>query len=215
MPVPPNRSSVSGVSNVRRDLSRMFALIRVVFSQVGSHPLKGPLFAMLLERADLPDADWKVTYERAFDTGAGTSQTDEVRRARADGSITVVRRLRSDGENRTLVLYLVPFASSDDARSYLPKSVGRMLRKPFSKVRVTQDDFVDLHELSESADVMAYELQYVGPNGMGGERIIVRAIGKLVLIMNFVAAGELWSWDEVLSIASFQSQKVQTALSNL
>ena len=201
-------------SHVRRDLSRTAAVIRRVLAQVGSHPLKAPLFAMLLEQTDLPGADWKVAYEMASETGAGTSPTEEIRRARDDQSITVVRRLRSDAANRTLVLYLIPFVSHDDAQTYLPKSVGRLLRKPFSKVEVIQEGFVELRELSESRDVMTYEMQYVGPNGVGGERMVVSAIGELVLIMDFVAAGALWPWDEILQIASIQSQKIRTELSS-
>jgi hypothetical protein len=214
MPARRMRNCVSGMSNVRRDISRTFSLVRRVAAQVGSHPLKGPLFAMLLERTDLPDGDWKVDYERAFETGAGTSSTDEIRRAREEESITVVRRLKSDATNRTIVLHLVPFASHEDARLYLPKSVERMLRKPFSRAVVTQEGFVELHELSAIPDVMAYEIQRSGPNGEGGERLIVRVIDELLLTMDFVAAGDLWSWDEVLSIASFQTHKIQTALAS-
>ena len=58
-----------------------------------------------------------------------------------------------------------------------------------------------------ASDVAVYEEQYTGPRGPSGARIVVGTVNEILFAMVFGADGEMWSWDEVISIAALQVQR--------
>lgn len=144
-----------------------------------------------------------------FGLAVGTSTADEVRRARKALNIVVLRRLRENATQRIISLTAAPFASEEDAKSYLPKTVIGIVRKPFSKVSVTEEGVVAVDGLDRLPGSIVYEIRYVGPAGTGGDRIIATSVGKIVLTMTFTSASELWPWSTALSLAELQVNRIQ------
>jgi hypothetical protein len=198
----------------KEHVSGVFSISRVVFAQVGVSSEKDRLGSILLDNSDLPEDRWHVSDERAYRTGAGRSPTEQIRRARKIGSVTVVRRLKNDSSSRLLSLALIPLASEADALAYLPESIARAVRKPFSKVTESGEGFVDGPSVSTLPNAMFYELRYSDPERNGGERIVVGVIDRYLVNFNFRDTSELWPWVEIAAISNLQVAKLQESLSD-
>jgi hypothetical protein len=192
-----------------KEISRMFVVLRIFVGTLGPKPGQDRSLAMLLESTDLPSDDWRVANQRTNRVGAGKAKTDEIRRAKKDGGITAWRCLRSDSARRSLSCSVTPFASPSDAQSSLPDLTSRLVRKPFSKLNVYGQRLIEGEEVPGLSGTMVYEEQFTGPDGHGGTRIVAGAIGKVLFALDFSSLGDLWPWDDVVSMAAAQRDKIQ------
>jgi hypothetical protein len=197
----------------RRQLSKTFAITRVVLAQGGVNSAKDRLGPLLLDTSDLPDDGWSVSDERAYRTGAGRTPTEQIRRARKMGSVTVIRRLKSDSSSRMLSLALIPLASEADAVDSVRDSITRAIRKPFSDIEETSEGFVEGPIVPMLPNAMLYELRYVKPELGGGERIVAGVIDHFVIQLNFRDPRAMWPWSDVAAISTLQVDKLQAAIS--
>src|ERR1700722_1417477 len=105
-------------------LTQTGTALRLVLSSIGPKSGQDLVLAMLLESTDLPDDGWKFEREHTFRTGAGKSATEEIRRARKDGSISARRRFKNAALHRGMWISVSPYASSSDAKSSLSNFLG-------------------------------------------------------------------------------------------
>jgi hypothetical protein len=184
-------------------------LLRLAVASVGRKPGKERLIAMLLDSADLAEGGWEVFRQRTFRAGALRGATHEARRARKIGGITAWRRLVRNQPSRTLACSVASFASPSDARSQVSKTLHFVIRRSTARYTMSGERIVEDQEIPGVLEPLVYEERFIGPRGPGGSILVAGAVDEIVFNLEFSALGELWSWDDVRSIAAKQVEKIQ------
>jgi hypothetical protein len=181
---------------------------------MGFDPSHEPMFAMMLDVDDLRDpAGWGVTVQRSIRTGGGRRSTELTRRARAAGGVSALRILRNKTERRSISLSVNSYASSDDAKMTMSAVLGSTIRKPLSRFTLLEARIVEGQEVPGLPETLAYEERSEGSKGLRGSRLVAGTIEHILLVVTCSALGEFWTWEEVISIATRQVEKIQSSLS--
>lgn len=196
--------------SLRKDLDRTAALLDVVISTIGPKPGKAAVLSRLISVEDLDNSGFRVLKERTYRTGPGRSATPEIKRARASGSVTAIRYFRSAIAGRTVWVSITPFASNEDAETYLPSLYDHLLRLPFGRYKTLEVQRIDPLEFNVQPTV-AYQERYEGPRGPGVSRMIGGVAGLYEYVLYFSTTTEEWSWEEILDISSVQRRKLVIA----
>jgi hypothetical protein len=122
----------------------------------------------------------------------------------------VRRYVKSSALQRHCAVTLTPFASDEDARSYLPNSMKALIHNPYSRNRVTWRGVVDVSELSTLTPSISYEIAYDGPDGLGRQRYVAAVVGNMWFLADFAALrGGMWSWGEAADVVARQATKIR------
>jgi hypothetical protein len=185
---------------------------------VGGGMLGGQLLSLLLTKAELPSG-WHMTRERTIRLSARSVASEEYLRAEEAGGITAQRSFadkpfmpgRNDGPplSRRISFTITPYASGQDAKSYLPKLPNYVRRKPGTIVH--DEQVLDGFEVTGLSESLVYQDSFIAREGVGTTRLIAGAIDHLVTVSIFQAPGpdEPWPWEEILPIASRQIEKIR------
>lgn len=175
---------------------------------------KDLLRTLALSQEDLPASKkWTNTSEIFFRTGAGTSLTEELQRARKERSTTCKRIWKTVTETRIVSSWVVPFASEADARVYLPIYMQHTLRKPFSRNTTIREGYVDVvSDLSRAA--LHYQIEYETPDGSSGERLLIATVGRYLLCLDFWERGQFWTWDDAAKVVTRQAKRIAAQLAS-
>lgn len=182
-------------------------MIRIMIGSVGPKPGHRYLQGILPGSEDLPQGGWEVTRERAYRTRSGGASKDETPRSRKH--VTALRGFKNKTLNRTLWCSVSSFASAADAESFLPGLIPRMVRRPGSKLEITGKRTIDRPKVPGTSGSVFYEERFSGPDGPGGTRLIGGAVGQIVFVIDFSGIGDSWPWDEALSIATAEVEKIK------
>jgi hypothetical protein len=186
--------------------ARIWALLRVRVRTMGFGPKEGAwdLLAMLPTVEDFPNPEqWRITSQRASRTGSGRPVTEEMRRARAAGSISVLRTFRNEQKALTFWMSLTPYATTADAQAKLRTIPESLLVKPFWKVLEHTEDSAPPLVAERS---LRYRETVRGPRGrVATTTIVAGTVGELVFVMDFSAArSSSWSTVDIDSMSVAQ-----------
>jgi hypothetical protein len=171
-----------------------------------------PLLALLLDPSEMPAGNWEITSDQAF--RQTKSLGPEGLRTRSEEGVDVLRYIKDAPTNRAYSVSLTPFSSEEKARDFLPNVWNELLLvNPFSRTKEIQRGVVEVEALSPLTPMVAYEIQYDGPDGPGRQRFVASAVERMVFVATFAALrGGVWSWDEVRDVAGRQVAKIREGL---
>jgi hypothetical protein len=199
---------MKGVQHSR--ILNWLTLVRRDLRQTHSRAQK-PLFAMVLEPADMPAGHWKSVSDRAF--RLSKEGTPEYRRARGNGSVMISRCITDPATESSYVVTLIPFVSEDDARNYLPNAMTNRFGNPFTRNKVISEGSVEVEELSNVRPSVAFEISYDGPDGgPGRQRFVAATVERFSFLATFGRPGGTWSWSEIADVAERQAAKIRSRL---
>jgi hypothetical protein len=198
---------------LKRLVFSVAAPIRYAIAGIGRKPGSEYMVSMLLSESDLPGANLKDVYNYTYRSFWIFNSSDATRRARDVGSLTAVRILKNEKVGRSLATQVSRFASPEDALSRVEQSTENRLIKPGSTV-LSIERVIDI-KISTFDGLIVQELLGTSFRRASGERTVAGNVGEIVVRMQFGADGEieeLWSWDEIVSTATIQAERVRRVL---
>jgi hypothetical protein len=190
-------------------ISRALAVLRIMLSSVGRSRVGEPVRALLLDESDLRRDQWKRSKEHTYAVGAGRPLSDEARRARKEGKVSVLRSFQKDNPKEIVWTSLTPYASPADAQAVLPGLVASMVRNPRTDFTITSSQVMEDKNPGSLAESVVYEEQFESKDGIDTTVILAGAVGDYVVVINFTAYGGPYSWEEVNMLFTRQLEKVQ------
>ena len=191
------------------NIKASISVVRMFLGSLGKQPGRESVLSMLIDSNEFPSADWVMTHERTFRTGAGRNMTDQLTHAREAGSITARRGFSNGGHKRTVTTSVVPYVSALDARAMVPKTVDQLIRKPFSRMKSTRSNVVENAKTDRVQADLVYEEQFQSRQRSVGMKLLAGSVGEIVWILNFAALEDWWTWDELEPIAASQVRRIE------
>jgi hypothetical protein len=199
-------------SLARGRASASLKLLRDSAAAIGPKPGKESVRAMLLERDELPGDHWKMYRNVTFRAGTRIGGSEESRRARRAGCVKAWRYFADVPSKRSVWIEIIPYATSLDASSALPRVKSRVFPTPGSKLRATQEWVQIPNEVVGMLEGLAYEQYFSSPQGAGGSQLIAERVENLLVVVGYTQFGDMESWHEKAAvIASLQIEKIQQA----
>ena len=182
-------------------------------AQVGSRAKRNQSRSMLLEQSDLPGNGWRLKGELAWRTGAFGRSSEIWRRARSEGSFTVVRHYEQLAAEKWLMIRVAPTASIQDAIDVVPIQLSLSMPNPKVTVEVTSEGLVTDAPMSDISHPWVYERLTEGsPEGPTSSRFVSFHVDHVAILMEFPGLRDAWSWDEIAEIAGKQAASVWSHL---
>jgi hypothetical protein len=200
--------------SLRRFFVPVLGPIQYGLAGIGRKPGAEYVASMLLSDIDLPGTDLKITYDYTFRTHSLFNSSEEIRRARRIGSISASRVLRNEEVGRSLATLITRYASSEDAFSQVGRSSEYVLTQPLK--RVVSNEPVSNINVPGFERLIVRELRGSALKQPVGDRLLFGNVEEIFVRMMFGADGEierLWAWDDIISIATEQAERVRTVLS--
>jgi hypothetical protein len=176
---------------------------------IGHRPQRRESLSRLLLAEDLPGPGWAVVAQRTYRSGAG-GKRPEAKRARRTGEMGATRyfRLRQSHSGRSASIWMWPFASSVDAQQGLAGL--HLIRNPCARAIPVAERRVDDVEVEDIDDAWLYEVVAKGRSGWTFQRVIGGTVDRNIFIVHATErTGEGWPWEEVVQVATAQSQKLK------
>ena len=193
---------------------RIKQLTGLVLGSIGPKRGKELLVQMLLEAAQLPRGKWSVVNQRVYRTRARGRTTSGQSPSKGLRTVSVWRCYRNDLDRISVSISILRFKTNQSALSYLPVSIDGIVRRPFSKLTISNGKYVMDATIDNVRDVVAYEEDFAGPGGRGTSRVIAVQVDCYVVVVECSGFEEVLSLESVKAIASDQADKVRTRLEN-
>jgi hypothetical protein len=176
----------------------------------GPHKL---LFASLLSPEDIGQDGWDVPCpDKAYRLGVASEKSDEVKRARALGSVSVRRGLHNGITRESVVVSVIPYASSADAQTRLPSISDRMIYR-HKRHHIHREQVVHGHiDVIGVADAAALEHRCVTENERLYNQVISATVDRYLFQVLLGGYGESLGWEFVTLLASKQAAKMVDVL---
>lgn len=194
-----------------RIIKDQLRLLRLRIARVKDSPKSRELYALLIEKSDLPDPGrWRTSREIATSVRRGRSRRPEIRRASKLGSIAVMRALLNDADKRSITSGVLPLASELDAVAWLPRARKGVIHLPayFKNVTDVGEGYVEGRQVNGLSNTLLYEKQFRIVNQQFWEKTIVGAVDNIVVTLYSASGTEDWPWEEVIPIAELLVSKV-------
>lgn len=191
----------TGVQNLNMPSRLRFAL-----AQLGAKPGGAESLSSLVGPDDLPGTGWKVTDKRTWRTGTQGSDDMWAQRAVEANSVTAWRSFRQS--DRWLWAQLVPLANPEDAELALQAAPARMLANLRARVRVESESDVDGIAVPGAGATWAYEQHTTDHPLAGVTRMLAWTVGDRLFVLAGSGVPE-WTWDDLLVVASRQSERAK------
>jgi hypothetical protein len=168
--------------------------------------------SMLLEISDLPKGEWFILGERSWRAGPFSSKNERQRRARRAGGFLAWRSFKLTEPYRGLWVEVIPYATTEDAEDGVRSQTASFEQNSRATVKVTEEYMVNGLEIAGAPAVWAYEKKTIGPRGVGIVRYLAWNVQHVEFIVCYSNDGDLWSWDEISTIARSQAEKIRKVL---
>jgi hypothetical protein len=122
------------------------------------------------------------------------------------------RSFKLDEPYRGLWVEVMPYASAKDAEDGVRCQTASFEKNSRATVKVTEEYVVNGLEITGAPEAWAYEKKTIGPSGMGIVRYLAWNVEHVEFIVCYSNDGEVWSWDEIVTIASSQAEKIRKVL---
>lgn len=200
--------------NWQTSLSEWFREYRIeAFGAVlryGPHRL---LFAALLSTDDVGPEGWKMTSpDKAYRLGVGFKKSEESKRARAVGSVSVRRGLRNADARESVVVSIAPYASVEDAQTRLPSVGDRMVyRHKRNHVHREQTALGHL-DVPGADDAIALEHRCITEDVPLYNQVVSGTVNRYLFQILLGGVGAMPGWEFISELASRQATKIVDVL---
>jgi hypothetical protein len=191
-------------------IARSLAVLRIMFSSIGRSRAGKPVRALLLDETDLPSGQWVRSKEHTYAVGAGRPLSDEARRARKEGNVSVFRSFKKENPKEIVWTSLTPYASPADAQRVLPGLVSSMVRNPRADFSTTSSKVIDDRTPGSQGNSVVYEEEFESRDGPGTTVILGGAVENYLVVLNFTAYGQPYAREEVDVFFTRQVEKVRS-----
>jgi hypothetical protein len=89
-----------------------------------------------------------------------------------------------------------------------------LIHKPRSGLTVTGSGLVEGVMAARLSDFLVFEQRATGAQGEGADRLVAGNIENILLVMDFGAGNDLWTWEIVTSIVELQVEKIKSGISD-
>jgi len=199
----------------RNRLASLWYLLCVGLSSIGhAQQPDGGVRRALLSLDEFKYEGWTQSHEIATRVGAGRRQTDETRRARKVGGVSVIRVFRSDPESREeFSSCITPFATSADAQSFYPKVPSRIIYKPFGRYELLSKESYYDDLIEELPHALVHQVLYEISNGPRFSTLVGGAVGRYTVDLRFHRPDAPWPPEEMRAFGTAQALKMRNMLS--
>jgi len=172
----------------------------------GPHQL---LFSSLLSPEDIGQDGWKVPCpDKAYRLGVASEKSDEVRRARALGSVSVQRSLRNAITRESVVVSVIPYASSEDAQTRLSSVSDRMSYRHKRHHRHREQVALGHIDVIGVSNAAALEHHCITENERLYNQVMSGTVDRYLFQVLLGGYGEAPGWEFVTSLAAKQAAKI-------
>jgi len=185
--------------------------LRFALAQLGPKPNGGASLSLLIDSDQLPGDAWSILDERTWRAGSIGKSTPWGDRARAAQAVVGWRSF-VQGDNRWIWIEVLPYTSSEDARSALQalSYPGSFMKNLRAKSEVTSERILRDFEIPGSDASFAIELDADGLRAHSVCKIAAGIVDRTVFIATFTS-WEPWPWPEVISVAAAQARRMAQA----
>lgn len=173
---------------------------------------------LLPEADDLPGSNWVLERERTWLGGVGT-KNQTAKRARQTGRMIAERKFYQRSSPLWLVVQVIPTPSFRDAERMVSQLNNGIVRHPRSQMFVTSERVVDDISVDTVDHPWLYERLMEGAKGSSTEKFLGGVVGDVIHLVHtgdsFATRGGSgigWSWQDVVTVAEAQSQKLKRLL---
>lgn len=200
--------------NWKTNLSEWFREYRIeVFGTVLRYGPHRQLFSALLLPEDIRQEGWRVPCpDKAYRLGVASKKSDEIRRARALGSVSVRRGLRNADAKESVLAVITPYASSLDAQTRLPFVASKMTYRSKRDHRHRYETALAHIEVDGVADAAAIEHHCVTEGEPLYNQVISATVDRYLFQILLGGVGESPGWQFVTSLAAKQASKISEVL---
>jgi hypothetical protein len=172
----------------------------------GSGRLLDPAL-VLLRLGDMPRG-WRQIDERRWRTGRAGGGEPWAARAREMGGVTAWRSFASVPDGLWLWAQATPLASQEDATSALDGIWERSLRNLRARVEVVASEEGPRLQLPDGP-AATLEQRTRGQEREGTARYVAWTCRGVVSVIAGSGTGAAWSWPDLQSLASLQSERIR------
>ena len=177
-------------------------------SQIGSRAERRRSEAMLLTRSELQGVGWERRSTHSWRIRPGRIANEEAERAFELGRFASLRVFRK-ARKRELFLQVIPYASTEDARSMVPK-IWRT-RTPYPRnITVVDEQNLEHEEVPDLTSPWLLQQRIEGKAEC--VRVVIGHVDHVAVSVGCVALRDDWPWEEVKELASVQGRKVRQIL---
>ncbi len=154
------------------------------------------LFSALLSPEDIGQDGWSMPCpDKANRVGIASKKTDEIRRARAFGSVSVRRGLRNADAKESVVAAITPYASSTDAQTRLPLVASKMIYRHKRNHRHRDETALGHIDVVGVVDAAALEHHCVTEGEPLYNQVITATVDRYLFQILLGGAGEPPGWN--------------------
>jgi hypothetical protein len=168
-----------------------------------------------LDLPDLPVGDWTMIGEQIWRSGYLVPHwgAEVPKRSRKAGGFATRRSYRQTTRPRGFWVQIAPYGLPSDAEAAVPRLLSMAYKNPKFSGTATEvrEAAVEIRGVGQT---FAEERSSTGsPEGPSNTKYVVGSISHIVFMFACYELGTGWSWDEVISIAEIQAEKIKVSLS--
>jgi hypothetical protein len=186
--------------------SSIFSRIRKHLSPIDSRLHESKQSKMLLSESELSDCGLAFAGEQSWKIGSRGLAGPEIERAKQRGNLNVWRRFSSQSDKRSVWIQVGEFATTTDAVTFAPILFDSIRQRPGAATEMIESS--ETVEVPGLSSILVCEERSPYQEGFRGIRVIVGTVDQWLFSIGASAMNDVWAWDDIVSIASAQVQKI-------
>ena len=195
----------------QRGRIRVVKVLWPVLGQIGNREKRRQSIEMLVGPESLPGSGWTLIKETAWRSGFRGRDPRSLR-ARRTGEFVGHRVFRNQERHLYIWVEVVPYESIEDATEALPALQKSMVKYPGR--RITQNHVVEGMDVPEADQTFCFELEGTMRHRAWSQKFVAARLDRIISITAGSGLDEGWNRNDLLPVASAQTEKVRRAVSS-
>lgn len=193
--------------------------LRLVKALFGDSVKRTRSKAITLEEEELPGGSWARIGDLSLRVGVIDNRPSAMSlRAHQSGQFTTSREFSQASTRNRVRVRVISYVSSGDARAMVPE-----LAESFRRVERRHKKTIGISDVELPLETVRpivrsgensvfFEQSKLGPRGRVITKYMIGTAGNVVFLVGCTKPHGVFSWEEVIEVASLQVQKIQQSL---